>query len=124
MTESEVLEQLNFFADNAMNAWAIYLTLTFSYLTAFYVTGAQLSKLQASIISFLYFFWSLSFTLVAITHIASIEKLVSQFPEFIPSSLWQLPWFYIGTIISVGGILASFYFAYDTRKNVGIAQSN
>lgn len=124
MTESEVLEQLNLFADNAMNAWAIYLTLTFSYLTAFYVTGAQLSKLQASIISFLYFFWSLSFTLVAITHIASIEKLVSQFPDFVPSSFWQLPWLYIGAIISVGGILASFYFAYDTRKNIKIAQSN
>lgn len=117
MVESDVLEQLNLFADNGMNAWAIYLTLTFSYLTAFYVTGARLSKLQSTIISVLYFFWAISFTLVALTHIASIENLVSEYPNFAPSAFWHLPWLYIGAVISIGGMLAAFYFAYDIRKN-------
>ena len=123
MTESDVLEQLNLFGNNAMNAWAIYLTLTFSYLTAFYVAGAHLSKLQATIISLLYLFWSLAFTLVALTYVTSIEKLVSLYPSFVPTAFWQLPWLYIGAIISVGGVLASFYFAYDIRKRIDNAPS-
>jgi hypothetical protein len=117
MIESEVLEQLNSFADNSMNAWAIYLTLTFSYLTAFYVAGAQLSKLQATIITVLYGCWSLSFALTALTHIASLENMVSEYPDFAPSTFWHLPWLHIAAFISVGGILAALYFAYDVRKN-------
>lgn len=119
MIQPDVLEQLNLFSDNAMSAWAIYLTLTFSYLTAFYVAGTHLSRLQSNIISLLYLIWSLSFALVAMTHIASIEKLVAQFPEFVPSALWHLPWLQIGAIISFGGMLTALFFAYDIRRGVG-----
>ena len=118
MNEAEVLEQLNLFADNAMNSYALYLTLTFSYLTAFYVAGAQLSKLQATIISLLYFSWALTFSLVATTHIASFESLLSRYPNFVPSIFWQLPWLYLGGVIAAGGILASCYFAFDIRRNI------
>lgn len=117
MIESEVLEQLNLFADNSMNAWAIYLTLTFSYLTAFYIAGTQLSKLQATIITVLYGCWSLSFALTALTHIASLENMASEYADLAPSKLWLLPWLHIAAFISVGGILAALYFAYDVRRN-------
>jgi hypothetical protein len=36
MTEAEVLEMINLHASNSMSAYAIFITLTFAYLTVAY----------------------------------------------------------------------------------------
>ena len=116
MSEAEVLEMLNLHAANAMNGFAIYLTLTFAFLTAIYIVGVQLSKLQAVLISALYFAWSTSFSLVAITHLRDIDSLVSEYPDFINTRMWHIPWTAFGCLITIAGILICCGFAYDIRR--------
>lgn len=119
MNEIDFVEALNLHASNAMNAFTIFITLTFSYLTVVYIVGTKLLKVQLVLLSLLYFFWAVAFVLVAITHLQSLEALVAEYPDFIRSRGWYVPWSYLGSTITLGGILISGYFVYNVRKKSG-----
>ena len=116
MTEAEAIEMINMHASNAMGSFTIYLSLTFAFLTAVYMVGAKLSKLQSILLSILYFFWANAFALSAISHLQALEYLIEQYSQYVYSPLMFLPWSYFGIVISVGGFLVCFGFIYATRQ--------
>lgn len=117
MSEIDFVEARNLHASNAMNAFTIFITLTFSYLTVVYIVGTKLLKVQLVLLSLLYFFWAIAFVLVAITHLQSLEAFLEEYPDFVRSRVWSLPWTYFGSTITLGGILISGYFVYNVRRN-------
>lgn len=116
MTDIDFIEALNLHATNGMSGFALFLTLTFSYMTAIYIVGGKISHLQITLLSLLYFIWAISFALVAITHLQSIESLVTEYPKYIRARMWFVPWSYLGWILTVGGIVICCYFVYDIRS--------
>jgi hypothetical protein len=116
MTEAEVVEMLNTHASNAMNGFTIYLTLTFAYLTAIYLIGAKLSRLQIGFVSLLYIVWAIAFSLVSISHLQAFESVVDQYPEFMRSPMFFMQWVYFGISVTVGGLLICIGFTYSTRR--------
>ncbi|MFK7865476.1 MAG: hypothetical protein AB8B95_14770 [Pseudohongiellaceae bacterium] len=115
MTEIDVVEALNLHATNGMSGFAIYITLTFAYLTAIYVVGTKLTGTQTVLLSFLYLAWSISFAMVAITHLQSIESIVQEYPNFIRARMWFTPWSMIGIGITLAGMAVCIYFLRETR---------
>ena len=118
MTEAEVLEIINFHIANAMNAFAIYLSLTFAFLTAIYIVGTKLNKKQVVLVVTLYLGWSTAFALVAITHIQAMDSLVRENAGYIRSQLFHLPWNEFAIIVTAAGILICGIFVFDIRKGL------
>ena len=54
MSDAEVMELLALYGDTSINAFAIYITFTFGYLTVAYFVGARMSKFQAGMTTLLY----------------------------------------------------------------------
>jgi len=117
LTEIEVIEALNLHATNGMSGFAIYLTLTFAYLTAIYVVGAKLTGAQTVLLSLLYLAWSTSFAMVAITHLQSLESIVLEYPSLIRARMWFAPWSVMGTTITLAGMAVCVYFLREVRVN-------
>ena len=115
MSEAEVIEMLNLHAANSMSAYSIFITFTFAYLTVSYFVGEKLSLKQVFIVSVLYVTSGAAFTLISILHCQSFGALVTQYPDFIYSRLWQLPWAPLASILAVGGVMASLYFMWNVR---------
>ena len=118
MSEAEVLEIINFHVANAMNAFAIYLSLTFAFLTAIYIVGTKLKTKQVVLVVSLYLVWSTAFALVAIAHIQAMDSLVQENADYIRAQLFFLPWFEFGIMITAAGILICGYFVFDIRKGL------
>lgn len=116
MTEAETIEMLNTHASNAMTSFTIYLTLTFGYLTAIYITGSKLSSLQAGFVALLYIIWAIAFALTSISHLQAFESLVSQYPKFMRSPLFFMPWANYAIAVSAGGLLICIGFTYSIRR--------
>jgi len=115
MSEAEVIEMINLHAGNSMSAYSIFVTLTFAYLTASYFAGEKLSLLQVFIISVLYVTSSAAFTAITVLHVQSFEALVAQYPNFIYARLWRFPWALVGSLLAIGGVIASLYFMWNVR---------
>ena len=101
-----------------MNGFAIYLTLTFAYLTAIYLIGAKLTGIQVVLLSLLYLAWSTSFAMVAVTHLQSIESMVREYPRFIRARMWFSPWSAMGIAITLAGMAICFYFVREVRREI------
>lgn len=99
-----------------MNAFGIYISLTFAFLTSVYLIGAKLSRTQMFMVSSLYLAWSIAFSLVAIVHLIAFDSLFEQYTEFSRSKLWYFPWTEFATLVLTGGILISGYFVFDVRR--------
>ena len=54
MTEPEVMEMVNLYANNSMGCFSLWVSFTFAYLTVAYLIGDKLSSIQLYIISSLY----------------------------------------------------------------------
>jgi hypothetical protein len=80
------------------------------------MVGAKLSKLQAILLSLLYFLWANAFAITAIAHLQELESLIEQYSQYIHSQLFFLPWSYFGIFVSVGGVLICFGFIYATME--------
>jgi hypothetical protein len=117
MSDAEILEILNLHVSNVISAFGIYLSLTFAYLTAIYLIGVKLTKLQVIPLAFLYIIWAAAFAAAGITHLTSQDLLIAQNPDLFSSFMWRLPWTYIGTAISLLGTLICIYFTYDVRRS-------
>jgi len=116
VSEAEFAEVMNLHATSAMNAFAIYISLVFAFLTAFYVVGAKLSTRQATLITSLFLIWCLAFALVAVAHLQTFDSLALEYVHYIRSPLMLLPWTEFGMIITASGLLIGGYLAFDARK--------
>jgi len=117
LSESEFLEVLNLHAGNAIISVTALVTYLFGFMTAAYIVGSKLSKVQTLIISILYIFSSFVWIICALTHADSFETLVARHPDYVPSLLWFLPWSILVCIVGISALLASLYFMYDVRSN-------
>lgn len=116
MSESEFLEIINLHAGNAITSLTTLVTYLFGFITAAYLVGSKLSKIQATIISTLYIFSSLAWITTIITHADSFTTLIAAHPGYVPSVFWLLPWSIIVVLVSVSALIASLYFMYDVRS--------
>jgi hypothetical protein len=122
VTEAEVIESLNLHAANAIDAYAIFVSFTFGYLTLAYFAGEKLSIPQVIIVSVLYATSAIVFTLVSITHLESLEVLVLKYPDFVYSSWWKFPWSKVSILLNAGAVIASAYFMVDMRMRVNLTK--
>ena len=100
----------------AMTSFTIYLTLTFGYLTAVYFIGSNLSRTQSAFVSILYIVWAVAFALTSISHLQAFESYVDEFPEFVRSQLFHMPWAYYAIVVSLGGILICMGYTLTTGR--------
>lgn len=121
MSEPEVIEMINSHANAAMNSFTIYLTLTFAFLTTIYVVGAKLSATQSVVVTILYQAWAISFGLVSVTHLRAFDSIAREYPEFMRSQLFTLPWSYFSLAIVTFGLIVSLIYAISNRKEASLA---
>lgn len=119
LSESEFLEILNLHASNAMTSLTTLVTYLFGFITAVYIVGSKLSKMQAIIISILYIFASLAWITTALTHTDSSATLVAAYPSYVPSVFWFLPWSILVVSLGISALIASLYLMYDVRSENG-----
>jgi hypothetical protein len=60
----------------------------------------------------------LTFGFTVITHSQSFAVLVYDYPEFIRSKLWELPYSPMLIAMTAGGVVACFDFMYDIRSGI------
>lgn len=116
MSESEFLEAINLHAGNAIVSFSVFATYVFGFITATYIVGARLSKIQVAIISILYIFTSLVWIVSGITHADSFTALVAVHPDYVPSPFWLLPWPILAGSVEISTLVGSLYFLYDVRS--------
>jgi hypothetical protein len=116
LSESEFLEVINLHAGNAITSFTVLVTYLFGFITAAYIVGSKLSKVQVLIISILYIFSSFVWILSTLTHADSFTTLVAAHPGYVPSSFWLLPWPVLAGSAQVSALAASLYFMYDVRS--------
>ena len=100
-----------------MNAFAIYISLVFAFLTAVYFVGEKLKKRQMVLVTSLFLIWSSAFALVAVAHLQTFDSLALEYVHYIRSPLMLLPWTEMGATITAGGLLIGGYLAFDARKD-------
>jgi hypothetical protein len=128
MTEAEILELVAMYAEGAMTAYSIYLTITFAYMTVAYFVGDKLSHFQVAAASGLYLVGSLTGLLSAYVHVHAWSTLKSEFPgglSALDSSIWWNGEFWKVLIAAslFFGILVSLYFMYNVRHTAESLES-
>lgn len=111
-----MISSINLHAANGISSFAIFLSFMFAYITAAYIAGANLTKIQVAIVSTIYVTAACSWVLSTLAHTDSFEILVSEYPNYILSPIWTLPWSVMVAIIAGPATVASLYFMYDVRR--------
>jgi len=116
MTELEAHEALALWASASLQAFSVYMTLTFAYLTVAYLVGSRLNRFQTIAISCLYVCGSAISLMSTINQLNFYSAILSQF-----SGLQELTtfsgefWKYIIAPFLGVGILVSLYFMWQVR---------
>ena len=76
MSESETLELISLYYGNAIDAFTIYISFTFAYLTVAYFVGSQLTRFQVIAASGLYMISATSAALGAIMPMLAWSEFV------------------------------------------------
>ncbi|MGR8950541.1 MAG: hypothetical protein ACU84Q_21055 [Gammaproteobacteria bacterium] len=118
MTEAETLELISLYYGNAIDAFTIFISFTFAYLTVAYFVGAALTRFQASAASGLYILSSSSaavgsiLPMLAWSDLLGSRKTVLGKFEIWDGNFWIA---YMG-IIYITAISVSLYFMFDVRR--------
>lgn len=117
MTEAELIESWALFLANSQSAMTLYLSILSGYLVIAYLVGNKLSRMQAGLISTLFFFatgyctailttwWQRALEFANEASAINPERVVSNFQGFV---------YVTGGLFSLG-ILACLYFMWDVR---------
>ena len=117
MTEAELIESWALFLANSQSAMTLYLSILSGYLIIAYLVGNKLSRMQAGLISTLFFFstaycttiltiwWQRALEFASEANEINPERIVSNFQGFV---------FVTGGLFLLG-ILACLYFMWDVR---------
>jgi hypothetical protein len=122
MNEADLVEALQSSIELALASFALYLTITFAYLTVAFLAGSRLTKFQATAVSGLYLSAALATTLACLlshqmmgdlfSSLSSDAQMFSNIRLMNPV-FWK---FYIFSILSFG-MLVSLYFMIDCRRS-------
>ena len=126
MTEAETLELISMYYGNAIDAFALYITFTFAYLTVAYFVGRALTRFQVFAASGLYLVSTLSTALgVILPMVAWTELLGSRQTLLGKFRIWNGEFFmwYLGAIFTIG-IIVSLYFMFNVRTRLSTDQSD
>ena len=118
MTQSETLAVLSDFGENTATYLAMYISVTFAYLTVAYFVGASLSRFQCLAISS---FYVVSALVTGATTVgwANAFLILKADEETMLNQVWLFDKLGIfpGLIsVVVGVCLLSLYFMYDVRR--------
>ena len=118
MTEAETLELVSLYYGNAIDAFTIYISFTFAYLTVAYFIGEKLTRFQVIVVSGLYLIAALSTTFGSIMPMLAWGELLSSRETLLDKfQLWDgSTWVFNMCVIFIGGIIVSFYFMFDIRS--------
>jgi len=120
MSEAETLELISLYYGNAVDAFTIYISFTFAYLTVAYFVGPALTRFQVFAASGLYLVAALSAAVGSILPmLAWGELLTSRETTLGKFEIWNGDFWviYMGTLYAAG-ILVSLYFMFDIRKRL------
>ena len=117
MSEAETLELISLYYGNAIDAFTIYISFTFAYLTIAYFVGSALTRFQVIAASGLYLISAMSAALGTVMPVLAWgELLASRETTLAKFDLWNADiWIPYMGIILAGGILVSLYFMFDVR---------
>ena len=121
MTEAEMFEMAAMYISNSITAFSAYLTIVFAYLAATYFVGANLSRIQTTILTVLFVVAStvtlMTFRTQSIVVIHFQSQLSSINDVF---TLGNAPVaHYLSRVIIPlfgAGIFASLFFMFDIRR--------
>ncbi|MEM0955845.1 MAG: hypothetical protein AAGI24_17020 [Pseudomonadota bacterium] len=121
MTEAEVFELVALNLANCMQAFTVYLTLVFGYLSVSYLAASKLTLFQATTISIIFVLASLSCAFTLLNGLTTVAVITASAPR--GSSPIQATfmsnidvWFYGMGVVTIAGIIASLLFFYASRK--------
>jgi hypothetical protein len=119
MTKAESLEVIALYNVNVASYLAIFMSVTFAYLTVAYFQGRALTKFQVRVVSSLYVFWSGLLSLGVYENTVAWGKMVREHETLLNSmSVYGSGIIHIPTaIILAASILVSLYFMHDVRRN-------
>ena len=125
MSEAEILELVSLYYGNAIDAFTIFISFTFAYLTVAYFIGPALTKFQAGAATGLYILSSASAAVGSILPmLAWSELLGSKETTLGQFQIWDgVFWIsYMGLIHAVA-IFVSLYFMFDVRRRAKLEDS-
>jgi hypothetical protein len=117
MTEAELIESISTLTEGAGDSVTLYLTTVSAYLLVAYFVGADLDRLQTTIISVLFLFFAVAFvfaiqaSLVNMVSIGNELKVIR--PDWIVFA--STPFNLACLVVDTGGVLASLYFMWHIR---------
>ena len=117
MTEAEAIELIALFTANVLASSAVYMSITFAYLTAAYFVGANLSRFQAIFVSVLYVLFANGAMMTQLGNIQAWSIIMEEHAtamDSVPmynSEFWQIA---IPIGLSIG-TLGSLYFMWNVR---------
>ena len=117
MTEAELIESISTLTEGAGDSVTLYLTTVSAYLLVAYFVVAKLDRLQTTIISVLFLFFSVAFvfaiqaSLVNMVSIGNELKVIR--PDWIVFA--STPFNLACLVVDTGGVLVSLYFMWHIR---------
>jgi len=119
MTNAQAMELIGIFSSNAIDCFAIYITVTFGYLLAAYTVGSSLTKYQVYLISALYSVAALGSAGSCIGSLHAARVLIEASNSPLKGlAMWDFRYHISSTsILLVGGVIGCLYFMYERRKS-------
>ncbi|MGR8946685.1 MAG: hypothetical protein ACU84Q_01470 [Gammaproteobacteria bacterium] len=118
MTEAEALEVLSDIGDNVATYFAMYISITFAYLSVAYFIGAALSRFQCIAVSILFVVSALAVGATTIGW-ANAWLLLKAQERTLVNDVWlfETPGIFPMVIFLLTGMaMLSLYFMYDIRR--------
>jgi predicted neutral ceramidase superfamily lipid hydrolase len=118
MTEAESLEVIALYNVNVASYLAIFISVTFAYLTVAYFQGRALTDFQVRVASGLYVLWSGLLALGVYENTVAWELMAREHETILSSmSVYGSGVLHIPlAIVLVVSILVSLYFMHDVRR--------
>lgn len=117
MTEADLIELLSTLSEGAGDSVTLYLTTVSAYLLVAYFVGADLDRLQTTIISVLFVFFAVSFVFAIQASLVNMVSIGNELRVFRPD--WVVfastPFNLACLVVDTGGVLVSLYFMWHIR---------
>ena len=111
-----LLELVAEFNVAGMTAMTLYLTAVSGYLLVAYMIGSKLTRLQCTIITCLFLWFSVFVTIGTAGYLGRATQLRGFYSEFTPSGLSMDSWVvWSSSGLELIGILAALKFMWDVR---------
>jgi hypothetical protein len=116
MNEADAIGALSDMPENTATYVAVWISLTFAYLTAAYITGHAMSRFQCWVVTVLYFVTAFFVGSAALVHTQAWVRF-NESQSTVYSELWTPPFAEGVAIFLAAGTLISLCFMYNVRHS-------